>query len=130
MFVHCFTVTESGLEPVSFEVLFKEFGENIPNYLQYEGGRIGFCTFLCCVDVAIDVSEICKKYGYDIGTLTKLDITNDTYSDAYTIYPTYHRSEDGLPFQLKPNEVYEVYSGNISVLKAHPSQESGLDEMA
>jgi hypothetical protein len=63
---------------------------------------MGFRTFLCCVEVAINVSKICEKNGYDCGTLTE-----DTYSDAYTIHPTYNRSGHGAPFQLTPNE--EVY---------------------
>jgi len=50
--------------------------------------------------------EICKKYGYNCGTLTELEIPKDTYNDTYTIHPTYNRSEEGPPFEMEQNEVH------------------------
>ena len=69
MIVKCFTVAIStSIYKTAIKQLSNEFGKNIPRFSPYEGGRFGFITNLCCVDVDINVEEICKKYNPMIPT--------------------------------------------------------------
>lgn len=97
MIVHCFTVRRLYENPVNIETIYAELGTNIPKYLQYEGGS-GGNTYLCCVDITVDVKEICKKYAYECDTLYQIEVDEDKYNNFYTIYPTYSR--DGAKFAL------------------------------
>lgn len=55
MLVHCFTITRIKWNPIQINTVYTEFGKNIPQYLQYEGGAFMSTTFLCCVDIGVDV---------------------------------------------------------------------------
>jgi len=100
MFVNCFTVTmPSIIYKIAIKQLSNEFGKNIPRFLPYEGGRMGFITHLCCVDANINVEEICKKNKCEMGNLTKMLIEDSMYNSNYTIYNTYNK--DGPPFRLQ-----------------------------
>lgn len=100
MFVKCFTVTMSAsIYQDAIKQLSNEFGKNIPRFLPYEGGKMGFITNLYCVDANIDVEEICKKSNCEMGYPTKMLIENSMYNSNYTIYNTYNK--DGPPFHLK-----------------------------
>jgi hypothetical protein len=101
MLVHCFTVTRMKDNPIKFDTIYAEFGDNIPQYLQYEGGASGTTSFLCCVEIGVNVQEICKKYNYELGTLYKIEIKNDTYNNCHKVYPTYCRPSDGLKYKLR-----------------------------
>jgi hypothetical protein len=109
MIVHFFTVTLLKDNPIKFDTIYAEFGQrdknlqpgNIPQYLQYEGGAMGTTTFLCCVEIGVNVQEICKKYDCELGTLYKTEIKNDTYNNRYKVYPTYCRPSDGLKYKLR-----------------------------
>ena len=69
------------------EIMYKELGNNIPKFFQYEGG-MGL-TFIFCVDSNVDIKRICKKYNYDIGdNLHKMEIDEITYNNNYQVYPT------------------------------------------
>jgi hypothetical protein len=113
MIVQCFTVTCKTDNPIQIDTVYAEFGQvsfgdqqltleefrsNIPKYLQYEGGS-GGTTFLCCVAAGVNVSEICDKYNYECGTIYQLEMDDDKYNNAYTIYPTYMK--DGPKFVLQ-----------------------------
>ena len=100
MNVNCFTVTLAHSNPNSFAELYREFGENIPTYLQYEGGSMNHTTFLCCVSADVPVKDICARYKYICGTLYLMEIDPNQYHSSYTIYPTYCRKEDGSPYRL------------------------------
>ena len=100
MFVKCFTVTISAsIYNTTIKQLSNEFGKNIPRFLPYEGGNLGFITNLCCVDENINVEEICKKYDFKMETLTKMLIEDSMYNSNYTIYNTYNK--DGPQFRLQ-----------------------------
>lgn len=101
MFVHFFTVTQIHSNDNSIDSLYKLFGENIPKYLQYEGGAINKITCLFCVDANINIDEICTKNNYEYGTLYKIEINDDIYNNNYTVYPTYNRT--GPAFSLQKN---------------------------
>jgi hypothetical protein len=110
MLVHCFTITRTKENPITIDTVYAELSKgpdgstiNIPQYLQYEGGSFNTTTFLCCVDVLINVQEICKKYNYDCGTLYKIEIDYDTYNSGYKVYPTYCRPSDGPKYKLRLN---------------------------
>jgi hypothetical protein len=96
MFVYCFTLNskkllDSTLKLGDFDLLVdqihKEFGQNIPKYCHYDGGR--GCTTLFCVDVNVNITAICAKYNLAIGTLENIDIDESTYNNSYQIVPNY-----------------------------------------
>lgn len=91
MLVHCFTITRKTDNPINVNTVHSEFGTNIPNFLQYEGGS-GGCTFLCCVDIQVNVKEICDKYNYECGTLYQIHIDDNKYNNLYIIYPSYKKA--------------------------------------
>ncbi len=100
MFVKCFTVTiSSSIYKTAITQLSKEFGKNIPRFLPYEGGPLGFITHLCCVDEKINVEEICKRYDYKMGNQTKMLVEDNMYNSNYTIYNTYNK--EGSQFRLE-----------------------------
>lgn len=99
MLVHCFTVTRIKGNPIQIDTVYSELGKDIPQYLHYEGGSSNQTTFLCCVEIGVNVQEICKKYNYECGTLYKIDIDPNMYHNGYKIYPTYSR--DGLKYELR-----------------------------
>jgi len=100
MFVNCFTVTmPSSIYKFAIIQLSKDFGKNIPCFLPYEGGKMGFITHLCCVDANINVKEICKKYKYEMGNPTKILIEDNMYNSNYTICNTYNK--EGILFYLR-----------------------------
>jgi hypothetical protein len=100
MIVNCFTVTISSdiYSSTIIKELSNEFGENIPKSLCYEGGQLGFITHLFCVDIFVNVKEICNKYKYDIGKLYKIEIDDNKYNNNYIIHPSY--KIDGPRFYL------------------------------
>ena len=54
MFVNCFTITiPTSISEITITELSKKFGKNIPNHLPFEGGAMGFITYLFCVDANI-----------------------------------------------------------------------------
>jgi hypothetical protein len=109
MIVQCFTVTRKPENPIQIDTVYAEFGQgsnNIPKYLQYEGGS-GGTTFLCCVSADIGVREICDKYNCECGTIYQLEIDDDKYNSAYTIYPTYLK--DGPKFVLQTVKISYPY---------------------
>ena len=95
MIVNCFTITAKN-NNVLIDTIYKDFGNNIPKYLQYEGGC--GCTYLCCVNININVLEICEKCNYICGTIYPIEIDDNMYNNDYTINPTY--SKDGEKFKL------------------------------
>jgi len=102
MFVKCFTVTmSSGIYGVAIKELSNDFGKNIPRFSQYEGGKMGFITNLCCVDANINVDEICKKYDYQMGLPEIIRIENNMYNSDYTIYNTYNKEGPKFRLELK-----------------------------
>jgi len=58
-----------------------------------------FITHLFCVDEKINIKEICKKYGCEIGSLYKIEIKDDMYNNNYTICNSYKK--EGPRFYLK-----------------------------
>ena len=99
MLVHCFTVTRIKGNPTQIDTVYAEFGKNIPQYLQFEGGAFMSSTFLCCVEMEVDVKEICKKYNYECGTIYKIEIDYGMYNNNYKVFPTY--SKDGDKYKLR-----------------------------
>lgn len=105
MIVNCFTLNTLHVRKSCFhkkikhiDIVYAEFGEDIPKYLIYEGGQGR--TYLFCIDESIDVIKICKKYNYliDDEAFHKMEINDETYNNDYTIYPTY---EKHFRFQLR-----------------------------
>ena len=109
MIVQCFTLNMLRVTNTCFRrknckdinIVYKEFGANIPKYLQYEGGQGR--TFLFCVDASVNVINICRKYNYlvDDEDVHIMEIDDDTYNNSYTIYPTY---DNDSPFILHHNQ--------------------------
>lgn len=99
MFVHYFTVHTLQSFSKTIEIIYKEFGENIPIYLQYEYGDS--VTYLFCVDVGIDIVEICKKHNCPVGgPLFEIEIDEKIYNNSYKVSRYKHKT-GGAHFFLK-----------------------------
>ena len=104
MFVNCFTVTiptTSIFFKIAIKELSKNFGDNIPKSLPFEGGKLYFITHLFCVDENVNVKEICNKYNYDIGNPYKIEIEDYMYNNNYTIYTSYKKEGPKFYLQLE-----------------------------
>lgn len=100
MFVNCFTVTiPANIFKIAIKELSKNFGDNIPKYLPFEGGKLHFITSLFCVDANVNVIEICNKYNYEINEPYKMKIEDHMYNNNYTICNSYNN--EGPRFYLK-----------------------------
>ena len=100
MFVNCFTVTiPTDIFEIAIKELSKEFGDNIPKSLPFDGGFLYFITHLFCVDENINIEEICSKYNCEIGKPYKIEIEDYMYNNNYTIYYSYKK--EGPRFYLK-----------------------------
>ena len=86
MFVNFFNVSiASQFYKTSLKVISNDFGKNIPKSSPYEGGPLGFITHLFCVDVNVNIEEICKKNNCKMMTPYKIKIDEDTYNNKYII---------------------------------------------
>ena len=100
MFVNCFIVSiPSTISEIAIKELSKEFGENIPNSLPFDGGYLYYITHLFCVDENVDIKEICNKYNYEIVEPYKIEIEDYMYNNNYTICYSYKK--EGPRFYLK-----------------------------
>lgn len=99
MFVHYFTVHTLQSSAKTIEIIYKEFGENIPIYLKYEYGDS--VTYLFCVDIDIAVVEICKKHNCPVGgPLFEIEIDEKIYNNSYKV-SRYKHDKLGANFFLK-----------------------------
>ena len=64
------------------ETIFKEFGQNIPEYLQYEGGSCDGMTVVCCVDSSINAKTICLQNCVSYTKLSELEIDEMKYRNS------------------------------------------------
>ena len=64
------------------ETIFKEFGQNIPEYLQYEGGSCDGMTVVCCVDSSINAKTICLQNSVSYTKLSELEIDEMMYRNS------------------------------------------------
>ena len=86
MFVNIFSVTmPANISKIVIEQLSKEFGENIPKSLLFEDGFLYFITHIFCVDVNINIQEICNKYDCDMKTPYKIEIDDYMYNNNYKL---------------------------------------------
>ena len=99
MFVNCFTVTIPSCDSeIAMKELSKEFGDNIPKSLPFDGGFLYFITHFFCVDSNVNIEEICNKYNYEMGKPYKIEIDDYMYNNNYTIYISYKK--EGPKFYL------------------------------
>jgi hypothetical protein len=99
MFVNFFTVTiPARIFKITIKQFSKEFGDNIPKSLPFEGGKLYFITNLFCVDENINIKEICNKYKCDMGEPYRIKIEDYMYNDNYTICNSYEK--EGPRFYL------------------------------
>ena len=102
MFVNYFTVTiPSNFYDIAIKELAKEFGVNIPKYLTYDGGKYGFITNLFCVNVNVNIEQICKNHNYKIGNPYKTQIMDIMYNNNYTIHTGYQIGRPMFYLQLQ-----------------------------
>ena len=64
------------------ETIFHEFGQNIPEYLQYEGGSRDEMTVVCCVDSSINAKIICLQNCVSYTKLSELEIDEMMYRNS------------------------------------------------
>lgn len=82
-----FTVT--GVDGNKLKQMIAEFGDNIPNYCQYSGGK---SAKLFCVDASIDIKSIQQKYTRDTFSsfvTYQMEVDNEQYCNLYQAEPTY-----------------------------------------
>jgi hypothetical protein len=92
MFVNIFSVTiPANISKVAMEQLSKEFGENIPKFLLFEDGFLYFITHIFCVDVSVNIKEICNKYNYDMKKPYKIEIEDYMYNNNYKLNISYKK---------------------------------------
>ena len=104
MFVNCFTLTmAASISKIAIKTISKEFGKNIPKPLPFDGGTWGFITHLFCVDVNVNIKEICKKYNYETGQLYKIEIEDGMYNNNYIICNSYKKEGPKFYLQLVDN---------------------------
>jgi len=102
MFVNIFTVIMvAQFSKTTLKVITNEFGKNIPKSLPYEGGPFGFTAHLFCVDVNVNIEEICIKNKCEMKEPYKMKIDEHMYNNKYRICNTYNKEE---PFRLKLEE--------------------------
>ena len=102
MFVNCFTVTiPSTISEIAIKELSKEFGENIPKSLPFDGRYLYFITHLFCVDENVNIKEICNKLNYEIGKSYIIEIEDYMYNNNYTICNSYKKEGPRFYLQLK-----------------------------
>jgi hypothetical protein len=100
MFVHFFTVTiPTSIYEIVIKELSKEFGENIPKSLLFEGGYLYFISHLFCVDMNVNIEEICNKYICEMGKSYKIEIEDYMYNNIYTVQFSYKK--EGPRYYLK-----------------------------
>jgi hypothetical protein len=106
MFVYCFTLNSkkkldeslANNDKSRFDAVYDEFGQNIPKYCIYDGG-IG-STYLFCVDVNVNITAICAKYNFSIGSLYSIMIDESMYNNSYQIVPN-HNYKEAYDYYLK-----------------------------
>lgn len=102
MFVNCFTITiPTNIFKIAIKELSKNFGDNIPKSLPFDGGKLYYITHLFCVDENVNIKEICNKlkYDIDIGETYKIEIEDYMYNNNYTICNSYKK--EGPRFYLQ-----------------------------
>ena len=102
MLVNCFTITiPTNIFEIAIKELSKNFGDNIPKSLPFDGGKLYYITHLFCVDENVNIKEICNKlkYDIDIGETYKIEIEDYMYNNNYTICNSYKK--EGPRFYLQ-----------------------------
>jgi hypothetical protein len=92
MLVSCFTL----IIPDNIDIIYNEFGDNLPRYYKIENSN--YSEYLFCVDVNINIKNICYKYNYKINNLYIMDINEKEYNNLYKIKFNYMINED--PYEL------------------------------
>ena len=86
--INCFTVKRPFGIKIPLETLLTEFGNNLPIPCPYDGCTTGIVD-LCCVPTHVDVVSICTKYGYECGSLCRIEVDESEFNSDYMIVPTY-----------------------------------------
>ena len=68
------------------QTIFLDFGDNIPEYVQYEGGSNNGMTVVCCVDISVDAKSICIQNGVDYTKLREIEIDKTMYNNSHRVY--------------------------------------------
>ena len=71
------------------QTIFLDFGDNIPEYVQYEGGSNKRMTVVCCVDISVDAKSICLQNGVDYTKLREIEIDKTMYNNSHRVYNGY-----------------------------------------
>lgn len=100
MRVNCFTMKRPMNNPIDIDVLYKEFGDNIPKYNPLEGGDYLGPEYLCCVDANVDIKVICDKYNYILREIYKMDIDSSKYNSNYYLHETWFGHSSVEPYYL------------------------------
>ena len=100
--VNIFTVQRPIDNNNSVNILYKEFGTNIPRYLSLEGGDYNGPQYMFCVDRTIDIETICDKYKYKCYPTYKFEVEELKYNNLYQVRSSYYNNQQ--PYRLEKYE--------------------------
>jgi hypothetical protein len=74
-------------------------GKNAPLWTYLKGGDGNGCLYLICVDVNIDIDNICNQFGYKVYSIRHpIEISDEQYNSFYIPYINYF---DNKPYELR-----------------------------
>lgn len=78
----------------NIDLLYNDFGSNIPKYLPLEGGL----EYLCCVDNKLNIELLCHKNDFTYYHLLTIKIDKIQYNNEYRIAVNYFSKQE--PYYL------------------------------
>lgn len=85
MYVQCVTIYIDNAKNI--DILYKDFGENIPKYSPILVGNYKLTSlYVFCVDSKIDIIKICNKYNYIFYELYVMEIEDNMFNNKYTVH--------------------------------------------
>ena len=85
MFVYYVTVQVPTSNKYEIDVLYKEFGTNIPLFLELEGGDGNGCLYIICIKNDVLYETLIKKYDFIIYKSIMEKIEDMQYNSNYKV---------------------------------------------
>lgn len=98
MLVNIFRVKDLTGKTETIDLLYNEFGSNIPKYLPLEGGTYTGVEYLCCVDNKLNIELLCHKHNFTYYHLVTINIDESQYNNEYRIAVNYFSKQE--PYYL------------------------------
>ena len=85
MFVYYVTVQVPTSNKYDIDILYKEFGTNIPLFLELEGGDGNGCLYIICIKKDVLYETLIKKYDFIIYKSIMEKIEDMQYNSNYKV---------------------------------------------